>query len=130
MKIAVDAKDAPSPQGSYSNAILATSGGILAIAGQVGNDAHLKMPLGRDIRGQARQAFLNVRAIAEAAGGSLADIVSVTVHLTDIADLGAVNEVRAEMFTEPLPASTAVQVTALAHPSLRVEITALAVIER
>ncbi len=128
VKRAIDPDTVPKPAGIYSNGLLSGPGAILSVAGQVGIDANGQMPLGSDITGQTRQCFANVLEIVKAAGGSLADIVSLTIHVTDIADMKAVNDVRAEVLNEPFPASTMVQVTALAHPMLLVEVTAMAVL--
>jgi 2-iminobutanoate/2-iminopropanoate deaminase len=117
------------PAGVYSNGLLSNAGPMLSVAGQVGVDPHGAMPLGADAEGQARQAFTNVLAIVEAAGGVATDVVSLMIHVTDIEDMGAVNAARAALFAEPYPASTLVQVAALAHPALRIEVTAIAIIE-
>ena len=62
---------------------------------------------------RARQVFSNLRAVAEAAGGSLADTVKLTIYLTDLGNFATVNEVMAEFFTAPYPARAAVGVAAL-----------------
>jgi len=85
-----------------------------------------------DVRAQTRQVLENVRAIVEAAGGALRDVIKTTVYLTDIAHHGAMNEVYALFFLSEFPARTTVQVAGLApaltgdgHPFL-VEIDAVA----
>jgi 2-iminobutanoate/2-iminopropanoate deaminase len=125
---AINSGNVPKPAGIYSNGLLCEAGKILSVAGQVGIDHKGQMPMGSDAEGQARQTFANVIAIVEAAGGSANDIATLMIHVTDIADMGIVNEVRAELFAEPYPASTLVQVSALAHPMLRIEITAMAIL--
>jgi 2-iminobutanoate/2-iminopropanoate deaminase len=125
---AINPDAAPKPAGIYSNGLLCEAGKILSVAGQVGIDPLGQMPLGSDAKGQAQQTFANVIAIVEAAGGTANDIAALMIHVTDIADMGIVNEVRASLFSEPYPASTLVQVSALAHPMLRIEITATAII--
>jgi 2-iminobutanoate/2-iminopropanoate deaminase len=116
------------PAGVYSNGLLSNAGPILSVAGQVGVDQDGGMPFGADTEGQALQAFTNVLAIVEAAGGVAADVVSLMIHVTDIEDMPAVNAARSALFAEPYPASTLVQVAALAHPALRIEVTAMAII--
>lgn len=125
---AINPDTVPPPAGIYSNGLLCSAGNFLSVAGQVGIDALGQMPLGSDAKAQTQQTFANVIAIVEAAGGTANDIVSLMIHVTDIADMGVVNAVRAELFTEPYPASTLVQVSALAHPALCIEINATAIL--
>jgi reactive intermediate/imine deaminase len=97
---------APAPAGPYSQAI--ACGGFVFLAGQ-GPTA----PDGSRVEGsfeeQARQTFSNLAAVAEAAGGSLADAVRVGVYLRDMADFATMNDVYREFFPEPLPARTTIQ---------------------
>jgi 2-iminobutanoate/2-iminopropanoate deaminase len=125
---AINPDTVPKPVGIYSNGLLCDAGRILSVAGQVGIDHDGQMPLGSDAKGQAQQTFANVIAIVEAAGGTANDIVYLMIHVTDISDMGIVNEVRAGLFSEPYPASTLVQVSALAHPALCIEISAMAIL--
>lgn len=66
-----------------------------------------------DIEVQIRRVFDNLQAVAQAAGGTLADIVKLNVYLTDLADFPRVNQVMAEYFSEPYPARAAVGVASL-----------------
>ena len=66
-----------------------------------------------DIAEKARQVFRNISAIAESAGGSIADVVKVTLFLTDMSDFQQVNEVYSQYFKSPYPARSAIQVSAL-----------------
>src|SRR5437773_7465631 len=75
---------------------------------------------------QANAIFTKIRHLVEAAGGSMADVVKVTIFVTDIAQREKVWQARREFFTGNFPASTLVQVAALADPSLKVEIEAVA----
>jgi 2-iminobutanoate/2-iminopropanoate deaminase len=75
---------------------------------------------------QARAIFGKIRHLVEAAGGSMADVVKVTIFVTDITQRDKVWQARREFFAGDFPASTLVQVAALADPSLRVEIEAVA----
>jgi reactive intermediate/imine deaminase len=68
---------------------------------------------GESIDVQIRQVIENLAAVAEASGGSLADIVKLTVYLTDLSNFGAVNEIMAEYFKAPYPARAAVGIAAL-----------------
>ena len=77
---------------------------------------------------QAKAIFTKIRHLVEAAGGSMADIVKVTIFVTDIKNREEVWKARQEFFTGNFPASTLVQVAALATPELKVEIEAVAYI--
>ena len=66
-----------------------------------------------DFRAEARQVFKNLKAVAEAAGGTLADIVKLNAYLTDLANFAVFNEVMAEFIQEPFPARAAVGVASL-----------------
>ena len=87
-------------------------------------------PEGRVVQGgfeaQARQVFQNLRAVLEQAGGSLDDVVKLTVYLTDMNRLREYSSIRAEYMPGAPPASTAVGVTALARPEMMIEVEALA----
>jgi reactive intermediate/imine deaminase len=102
----VTTQSAPAPGGAYSQAIAA--GNLVFLAGQ----GPFK-PSGEKVEGsfedQARQTFANLAAVAEAAGGSLADAVRVGVFLRDMADFPTMNEIYPEFFSAPLPARTTVQ---------------------
>jgi reactive intermediate/imine deaminase len=103
----ISTDSAPPPGGAYSQAI-AAGGGLVFLAGQ-GPFA----PSGEKVEGsfvdQARQTFANLAAVAEAAGGSLADAVRVGVYLRDMGNFAAMNELYREFFPEPLPARTTIQ---------------------
>jgi enamine deaminase RidA (YjgF/YER057c/UK114 family) len=75
---------------------------------------------------QAKPIFVKVRHLVEAAGGAMADIVKVTIFVTDITQRGKVWRAREEVFTDDFPVSTLVQVAALAEPAVKVEIDAVA----
>ena len=75
---------------------------------------------------QAKVIFTKIRHLLEAAGGNMADVVKVTIFVTDITQREKVWQARREFFTGNFPASTLVQVAALANPSLKVEIEAVA----
>jgi len=106
VKRAVSTDRAPAPAGAYSQAIL--SGGFVFLAGQGPNAADGSRVEG-SFEDQARQTFSNLRAVAEEAGGSLADAVRVGVYLRDMADFPTMNDVYREFFPEPLPARTTIQ---------------------
>src|SRR3954469_2360393 len=112
--------DVPEPgPGTWSNCLVA--GGIAYVAGMTASGGDLT-----DEYTQAKAIFTKIRHLVEAAGGTMADIVTVTIFVTDIAQREKVWQARREFFTGDFPASTLVQVAALADPSLKVEIEAVA----
>jgi len=116
--------NAPAPVGPYSQGIRV--GDLVFVAGQIPLDpATGAMPA--DIAEQTRLALANVRAVVEAAGGSLADVVKTTVFLTDLDDFGAMNAVYATFFAEQPPARACVEVARLPKGA-RVEVEAIAAI--
>lgn len=108
----------PAP-GTWSNCLVV--GGIAYLAGMTARGADLG-----DEYSQAKAIFTKIQHLVEAAGGSMADIVKVTIFVTDIKQREKVWQARRECFTGDFPASTLVQVAALADPSLKVEIEAVA----
>ncbi|WP_456321948.1 Rid family detoxifying hydrolase, partial [Palaeococcus sp. (in: euryarchaeotes)] len=88
MKEIVFSESAPKPIGPYSQAVKA--GNFLFIAGQIPADKDGNLVKG-DIKAQTRQVLENIKAILEAAGGSLENVVKVTVYLKDMNDFGAMN---------------------------------------
>lgn len=102
---------APAAIGPYSQAVQV--GDLVFLSGQIPLDPGTMELAGDDIAGQARQVFANLAAVAEAAGGSLAHIVKLTVYLTDLGHFQTVNDVMADCFREPYPARAALGVAAL-----------------
>jgi reactive intermediate/imine deaminase len=102
---------APAAIGPYSQAIRA--GSTIYLSGQIPLDPATKELVEGDIRAQARQVFENLAAVAEAAGGSLANAVRLTIYLTDLAHFSVVNEVMAEFCEEPYPARVTIGVAQL-----------------
>ena len=107
------------PAGTWSNCLVV--GGIGYIAGMTARGS-----TDGDEYGQAKAIFGKIRYLVEAAGGTMADIVKVTIFVTDISQREKVWQARREFFSGNFPASTLVQVAALADPSLKVEIDAVA----
>lgn len=116
---------APRAIGPYSQALRA--GGFLFTAGQVGFDPTTGELVDGGIAEQTRQVLRNIRAILEAGGSGLAQVVKTTVFLVDMADFGAMNEVYAEAFGAHRPARSTVAVAALPRGA-RVEIEAVAAV--
>jgi enamine deaminase RidA (YjgF/YER057c/UK114 family) len=112
--------DVPEPApGTWSNCLVA--GGVAYLAGMTARGAELG-----DEYAQSTAIFTKIRHLVEAAGGTMADIVKVTIFVTDISQREKVWQARREFFTGNFPTSTLVQVAALADPSLKVEINAVA----
>ncbi len=102
---------APKAIGTYSQAVRA--GNTVYLSGQIPLDPATMEVVAGGIEAQIRRVFDNLHAVAEAAGGSLADVVKLNVFLTDLAHFPTVNEIMAEYFREPYPARAAVGVAAL-----------------
>ena len=109
--IPVSTAHAPNAIGTYSQAIKA--GNTVYLSGQIPLDPATGELVTGDIEAQVRRVFDNLRAVARAAGGELADAVKLTVYLTDLGHFQLVNKVMAEYFTAPYPARAAVGVAAL-----------------
>lgn len=114
------------PVSHYTDAVRA--GDLLFVSGCIAVDGEGRLVGGDDVVAQARQVFANLVAVLAAAGSSLADVVKVSVFLTDVADRAAVNEVRKELFGDVRPASTLVEVSRLVLPGARIEIEAVALV--
>lgn len=101
---------APAAIGTYSQAVKA--GNTVYVSGQIGLDP-ATMVLAEGFEAQTVRVFENLKAVAGAAGASLADTVKLTIYLTDLANFAKVNEIMARYFAEPYPARAAVGVKAL-----------------
>jgi len=122
-RLIVSTPNAPAAIGTYSQAVRA--GDTLYLSGQIGLDPATGQ-LVEGIDNQIDRVFGNLKAVADAAGASLGDVVKVTVYLTDLANFARVNEAMARYFTQPYPARAAVGVAALPRGAL-VEADAIAV---
>ena len=116
-------------KGSYSPGWEVSGGRAVFVAGQIPWDAEGNTVCKGDGAGQTRQVFANIGAVLAEAGGSLDDVVKITVFAADIRYRDAINRVRTETFEEPYPASTQVAVASLVDPEWLVEIEAVAFIE-
>ena len=116
----------PEPISPYTDAVRV--GNLLFVSGCVPVDADGRLVGSDDVVEQARQTFANVGAVLDAAGSSFAEVVKVTVFLTDIDDRPKINPVRQEVFGESRPASTLVEVSGLAIPGAKIEVEAVAVV--
>lgn len=111
-RTAIHTELAPAAIGPYSQATRA--GNLVFLSGQIPLDPATGAVVGEgDIAAQARRAFDNLKAVCEAAGGSLADVVRVGLYLTDLSQFAAVNAVMGEYFAQPYPARSTIEVSAL-----------------
>lgn len=102
---------APTAIGPYSQAVRA--GDTVYFSGQIPLDPATGHLVDGDITAQARRVFDNLVAVAQAAGGSLAQVVRVGIYVTDLANFAEVNAVMAEYFQQPYPARSTIEVSAL-----------------
>lgn len=114
-KTIISTPKAPAAIGTYSQAVKV--GDTVYMSGQIGLDPS-SMQLVDGIDAQIVRVFENLKAVAEAAGGSLADVVKLNVFLTDLANFAKVNETMAKYFSEPFPARAAVGVKELPRGAL------------
>jgi reactive intermediate/imine deaminase len=123
MKTPISTGGAPAAIGTYSQAVRV--GETVYLSGQIPLDPQTMEIVGDEPAAQIDRVFRNLAAVTEAAGGSLADVVRLSVYLTDLAHFAAVNEIMAQYFTEPYPARAAIGVAALPRGAL-VEMDAIA----
>jgi 2-iminobutanoate/2-iminopropanoate deaminase len=116
-------QQAPAAVGPYSQAV--RCGNLVFVSGQLGLDPKTGDFVSAVTAEQAEQALKNIQAVLESAGGSMDNVVKVTVFVVDMAEFGAVNEVYAGFFSAPFPARACVEVAALPKGG-RVEIEAIA----
>ena len=118
----INTANAPSAIGPYSQAIKV--GNTVWISGQIPLDPNTMEVVSGGIVQETRQVFANLIAIAEAAGGTFDNAVKINISLTDLNNFAAVNEIMADVFSEPYPARACVQVAALPK-GVQVEIEAV-----
>ena len=114
-KIVIQSPDAPAAIGPYSQAVRV--GDTVYLSGQIGLDpSTMNLVVGLDA--QAHQVFRNLRAVAAAAGGSLDDMVKLSILMTDLGGFAKVNEIMASYFKTPYPARMTYQVAGLPRGAL------------
>jgi reactive intermediate/imine deaminase len=116
---------APAAIGPYSQAV--RSGQMVFLSGQIPLDPATGALVEGDISAQAKRAFDNLKAVCQAAGGSLDSVVRIGLYVTDLGDFAAVNAVMAEYFSAPYPARSTIEVSALPKGAT-VEVDAIMVI--
>ena len=113
---------------AYSQAVITEGGRTVWLAGQVGAADVSGNSLAGDFDGQVREVFARVNQTLEEAGGSLADMVTMTVFITDARYGDRFTELRKEIFGDNFPASALITVAGLARPEMLVEIQGIAVV--
>ena len=114
-KIVIQTPDAPAAIGTYSQAIRVDD--TVYLSGQIGLDPGT-MQMVEGVEKQIHRVFQNLRAVADAAGSSLDDVVKLNVYLTDLGNFTMVNEIMASYFRQPYPARAAVGVASLPRGAL------------
>lgn len=111
----ISTPNAPAAIGTYSQAVKVDN--TVYCSGQIGLDP-VSMQMAEGFEAQTVRVFDNLKAVAEAAGGSLADAVRLTIYLTDLSNFAKVNEIMSRYFAEPYPARAAVGVKELPKGAL------------
>ena len=118
-----------SPRGIFSAGVKVPAGSLVFVSGQVARNAQGETVGKGDITAQTRQTLENIKAVLDAAGATMDDVVKVGVFVTNLEEhFSQIHEVRAQYFKSDYPASTMVEVKALANKDLLIEIDAIAVI--
>jgi 2-iminobutanoate/2-iminopropanoate deaminase len=123
----IDVAGQAAPISHYAHAVRA-EGALLFVSGVVPVDEHGALVGGDDVVEQARAVFRNLGAVLEAGGAKSADVVKVSVFLTNVEDRPLINPVRQEFFGGARPASTLVEVSRLAIPGAKIEVEAVAIV--
>jgi 2-iminobutanoate/2-iminopropanoate deaminase len=124
MKKTVVTPHAPKAVGPYSQAVLI--GGTLYCSGQIPLDPESGEVVSGGVREQAERVFLNLGAVLRASGMDFSNVVKATIFTTDLSKFGELNEVYASFFSEPYPARSTVQVSALPR-GVQVEVEVVAI---
>jgi enamine deaminase RidA (YjgF/YER057c/UK114 family) len=124
----IQPKNLNDPRPRYSQGILAEGGKLLFVAGQTASDKDGNVVGKGDIKAQTTQVFANLKAVLEAAGGTLDDLVMTTTYIVDREYREGYNQVRQGIYKKDPPTSTLVIVKGLAHPDYLIEIAGIAVL--
>jgi len=125
-RIIIHTADAPQAIGTYSQAVKVDN--TVYISGQIPLDPASMEVVSGGVEAEITRVFDNLKAVAEASGGSLADVVKLNIFLTDLGNFPTVNEIMAQYFAEPYPARAAIGVAALPK-GVGVEMDAVLVID-
>lgn len=104
---------APAAVGPYSQAVAVSGGRTIYLSGQIGLEPATGELVSENFEGQVRQAFANMKAVIEAAGGTLDHIVKLNLFLTDLSKFGSVNAIMADLIPQPHPARSTIGVASL-----------------
>ncbi|NYE26547.1 Rid family detoxifying hydrolase [Pigmentiphaga litoralis] len=105
---------APAAVGPYSQAVAVPAGGkVVYLSGQIGLEPSTGVMVNDTFEAEVRRAFANMTAVVTAAGGTLAQVVKLTLFLTDLSKFGQVNDIMAELIPQPFPARSTVGVKEL-----------------
>lgn len=126
VKTIIQTDDAPQAIGTYSQAVKVDN--TVYISGQIPLDPASMEVVSGGIEAEITRVFDNLRAVATASGGSLADVVKLNIFLTDLSNFPTVNEIMAQYFQQPYPARAAIGVAALPK-GVGVEMDAVLVID-
>ncbi|MDG2089046.1 MAG: RidA family protein [Arenicellaceae bacterium] len=110
-KSIIHTENAPAAIGTYSQAVKVRS--TVYLSGQIPLDPKTMGMQDESFAAETHQVFNNLSSVAEAAGGSLQDVVKLNIYMVDLGNFAELNKIMSEYFTEPYPARAAVQVTAL-----------------
>jgi len=128
MPIGFNPSNVWSPTGKFSLAVVEHEGKKIHLCGQGSLDKNGNILGINDIDEQTHYTLKNIKTVIGSVGGSMDDIVSMYIYVTDIKNLEAIHKIREQFFNKPYPASTLVEVSSLVYPELLIEITAIAVI--
>lgn len=103
----------PAAVGPYSQAVAPGHGQLVFLSGQLGLEPDTGELVSENFEGQVRQAFANMQAVIEAAGGTLDSIVKLTLYLTDLSKFASANAIMADIIPQPYPARTTIGVASL-----------------
>ncbi|HET8597964.1 MAG TPA: Rid family detoxifying hydrolase [Castellaniella sp.] len=112
-KAIVHTDSAPAAVGPYSQAVAAQAGRLVFLSGQIGLEPGTGELVSENFEGQVRQSFANMQAVIEAAGGTLDNIVKLTLFLTDLSKFASANAIMAEIIPQPYPARSTIGVASL-----------------
>lgn len=118
IKKTIHTNNAPAAIGIYSQAIATTGGQTVYLSGQIPLVPETMAMISDEIEPQIHQVFKNIRAVCQASGAQLSDIVKLNIFLTDLSHFGVVNEVMAQYFQAPFPARAAIGVKQLPRDAL------------
>lgn len=118
---------APAAVGPYSQAVAVSGGKTVYLSGQIGLEPDTGEMVSENFEAQVRQAFENMKSVIEAAGGTLENVVKLTLFLTDLGKFAAANAIMAEIIPQPFPARSTVGVVSLPKGA-QFEVEAIAVL--